>query len=351
MALFSSKQQTESQQRLKPWEGAMPGLGEATGLVSRWIDQPLEFFPGQTYAGQTPAEQQAIEALQAGAGAYPGMLAGIMQPTQQAFQQALGAPQAVLGANLQDVAANPALAGVAQAIQSQVNRNLAENILPQLTTGAVGRGTLGGTRQQVAEGIAARGTQEALTEQLANLYGGAWQAGLGAETTRLGQALGAQAGAMGRAPQIAQLGLSQYTQPAALLGQAGGLQRAEEQRAIDEAMARHSFAQQEPLMRGQTGLGLMQPLGAQFGEQESQTTARSRPSTFSQIGQLGALGGALIGGMGGPGAIMSGIRGLFGGGMQPGQMMADPWGANINYMQGPTGLGFGMGALGSALPY
>ena len=348
-----NKSAEEGSSKLKPWLGAMPGLGEATGLVSRWIDQPLEFFPGQTYAGQTAAEQQAIEQLKAGAGAYPGMLEQTLQPTMGAFQQALGAPEAVMAQNLQDVTQNPALQGAAGAIQSQVMRNLQENILPSLTTSAVGRGALGGTRQAVAEGLAARGTSDVLSENLANLYGQAWSQGLGAETQRLGQALGAQRSAMGMAPGLTNLGLSGYTQPAALLSRAGGLERAEEQRAINEAMQRHQFAQNEPLIRGQTGLGLMQPLGAQFGEKVSETQTRSRPSTFGQIGQLAGLGGALIGGMGGPGAIMGGLGSLFGGGGTPvGTTFADPWGASTGFTQGPMGLGFGgMPAWGSSLPY
>ncbi len=327
--LFDEKTTSKSEQQASPWAFAARGLMRGAGTVTDWMGRQMEYFPGQTYAGQTPDEAAAIEQLQAGAAAYPGMHAGVYDPTMQAFSGALEAPQAALGMGLQDVTQNPALQGAAGAIQSRVMRNLEENILPQIRAGEV-RGPAG----DVARGIAARGTSDVLAEQLANLYGGAWAQGLGAETQRYTAGLGAQQAAMAAAPGMAEMGLGQYTRPAALLGQAGGLQRAEEQRAIDEAMARHQFSQMEPYTRATMGMqALMGPAQA-FGTRRSQSETEYEPSTWSSLGNIAStagslfgLGGGLFGGMGG-GSQMVPTGGGFG-------MYNNPWTQGVNpYDQG-----------------
>ena len=328
MGLFSSKSKSKSRTQLEPYKYAGPGIGTAAHELSFYSRKPWEFFPGQTYAGQTPEEQQALQQLTGAAGALPEQYQGLMQPAFGAYQQALGAPQSVLGMGLQDVVNNPALAGAAEAIQARVNRNLQENIMPQLTATAVGRGALGGTRQQVSEALAARGTQDVLSEQLANMYGQAWGQGLGAETARYGQALQAQAGAMGRLPSLMGAAYTGATQPATLLQSVGATKRAEQQRAIDEQMARHQFAQTEPLQRLGASLDLLMPLGQAFGASESRSVQRASPSLASQIGQIGALGAGLIGAMPGLGSMGAGLFGR--GAAQPAQtaqaaQMYNPW--------------------------
>ena len=332
------KQTQETTTKRWPFPFAAAPLTEMLQDVGNWINKPLEFFPGQTYAGQTEAERQAIEQLKAGAGAYPEMLGGLYGPATGAYQQMLGGPQAVLGMNLQDVAANPYLADVAESIQQRVNRNLQENILPSLTTGAVTRGALGGTRQGVAEAQAAQGTQEALSQSLADLYGGAWGQGLGAETARLGQALGAQQYALGALPGMANLGLTQYTTPASLLGQAGGLERTEEQRAIDEAMARHQFEQNEIINRYSQAYPFIMGPAQAFGSQESKTTMSGGGGGLGGLGGMLGMGASLLGGMGGFGGL-GGLGGLMGG-----------FGGLGGLMSGPSG-GFGMGPLGYGMGF
>ena len=307
MGFFDSKSKQKSESSASPWGAAIPGLAQGIGNITGWMSRPMEYFPGQTYAGQTESEAQAIEQLKGGAGAYPQILGQYMQPGAQAFQTMAGAPQAALGMGLTDVTTNPAIQAQAEAIQSRVNRNLMENILPQIKAGEV-MGPSGG----VSRGIAARGTQEALSSALADLYGGAYQAGLGAETARYGAGLGAAGRALGALPGMAETALTQYTRPAALLGQAGGLERAEEQRGIQEAMARHEFQQMEPYKRGVMGLqALMEPATA-FGTTKSETEGRTSPSTFGKIGQvLGAVGGM---GRGMTDLFGGGLGGLLGGG-------------------------------------
>lgn len=106
--------------------------------------------------------------------------------------------------NILSPTSNPYLAAQGQAITNDVNRNLLENILPQIRSGAVDTGSYGGTRQGITEGQAITGTSQQLSDSLANLYGGAYQ-----------QGLGTMLGAAGQANQSAQ-GYGQLSQ---LLGQ------------------------------------------------------------------------------------------------------------------------------------
>ena len=143
-----------------------------------------------------------------------------------------------------------------------------------------------GTSGQVAEGIAVEGTQDALARELANLYGNAYSTGLQAQTAAMGMApglFGAQAG---------------------LFGQAGGLQRAEDQRAIDEAMYRHEYGQMEPYTRAQMGAGILNPLGTGFGTTMASGTTTTSPGLIPGISSLAA-------------PFAMGAPYMFGGGMSP----------------------------------
>ena len=308
-SLFESEQETESESSFTPWAPTFGGLAGLANLLSVQTGTPLQFFPRQTYAGQTEAERQAIEGLKTAAGAYPGVLEAYMGPATAGFEYGLGAPQAALGMGLQDVASNPYLAAVGERVAGDLNRNLAENIMPQLNLNENLYGS-----QEVAKGLAARGTQEAYADAMADLYGGAWQAGLGAETTRYGQGLDAMRSSMGMTPALASLAYGGLTQPAALLGQAGALERTEEQRAIDEEMQRFQFAQLEPYRRTELALpGLMQ-MGTGFGTGTQTTKGTSTLSPFQQIGGLAMGAGTLLGGLGSFGG--GGATPLFGGGYQ-----------------------------------
>lgn len=67
---------------------------------------------------------------------------------------------------------NPYTQQVADRMTQQVNNNLQRNVLPSLRRGQVANGTLGSTRQGIAEGIAVGDTNDALAGALGNLYSG-----------------------------------------------------------------------------------------------------------------------------------------------------------------------------------
>ncbi len=297
MSLFSSK--TKSQTQVDPMRrDQVIALSDQLFGLSQ---QPFEMFSGQMYAGMDPLQREALGMQEA----YARGLGGMMDPAMGAWQSMLTAP---------DVASNPYVQGMLEQQGSLLNRNLQENILPGIQTGAIGAGQLGGSRQGVAEGIAARGTQEALASQAAQTQMDAYLAGLGQQRFGLGQT-----GTM--------MGLGQM--PAQILSGVGGARRAEDQLALDEEMRRFQFEQDEPWMRMERLVPTYNALTGQYttSTNEQQTT----PSAFQVGSQLAGLGLAGYG---------LGAFGGGGGGASPG--------FNVGF--GPQGYNFAMGGGYGTVP-
>ncbi len=300
MGLFSgsSKQQTQVDPMRRDltvdWQNRMYGLSQ----------RPFEFFPDQTYAEMDPLQEEALQMREQ----YGRGMQGMVDPAMQAWQSTLSAP---------DVASNPYVQGMLEQQANLLNRNLMENLIPGAEMGAIGAGQFGGSRQGIAEGIAMRGTQEALANQAAQTQMDAYLAGLGQQ--RYG---------LSAAPGMASFGMM----PADVLSGVGGVRRGEEQKAIDEARQRWEFEQNEPWMRAERFAGSFFPYSQPYSTttREAQTT----PSAFSVGTQLAGLGLAGMG-MFGP---MGGGGGYAGSGSVP---MPDP-GAGFGPMQQMQG----MGALG-----
>jgi hypothetical protein len=269
-------------QKTSPWEGVQPHLLKVYEEAQRQYNQPMEFFGGQTYADMNPTQTQG---LQSQLNYAQGMM-GDINATRQAQMNALNAP---------DVANNPYIGGVADTITQRMNRNFQENLLPAISGGAIQAGQPGGSRQGVAQGVAARGTQEALGGALSDLYGNAYS-----------QGLDAQGRALALAPQTAQLGML----PGQSMYNIGQIQRAEDQRPITEAMARHEFAQNEPWERLAKYSGL---LGTGLGYGTTSTTGPNMSGGGSSP-MAGAAAGASMGTavMPGWGTAIGGILGYLG---------------------------------------
>ena len=292
MGLFSSKQKSKT--KVTPYDQAQ--LNAILGRLRGLGETPFEYFPGQTYADLQPLQEEALR----GREAYGRGLGGMVDPTLAAWRSTLTAP---------DVAANPYVQGMIEAQGELLNRNLAENILPTIASGAIGAGQLGGSRQGVAEGIAARGTQEALGRLAAETQLGAY-----------GQGLAQQRYGLGAAPGMAGFGLM----PSDVLMGVGDIRRTEAQRGIDEAMARHEFAQEEPWRRTERQAGLYHPLASPY--KTTETTSKTSPSALGVAGQIAGLGLA--------GAGMYQGFGLGGGGPAAGTYASPPggWGAGYPTM-------------------
>ena len=142
------------------------------GTYNNWYDQPLAAGPApntqqaNTMAAQpsqwTPQIQQASQTLQAG-----------FQPTQTAassmYQQGSTYDPSQLGQFL-----NPYIQDAAQATTNASNRNLMENILPNVNSTFTGAGQFGSMRNADFSNRAIRDQQKTLTDSLGNLNYGAY---------------------------------------------------------------------------------------------------------------------------------------------------------------------------------
>lgn len=88
---------------------------------------------------------------------------GALNPTQSLQQLLSGQPN------------NPYLDQQAAAITGQLTRNMNENVMPGLRSEALASGMYGGSRQGIAEGLAASRLNQDLAPALTSLYGGAYE--------------------------------------------------------------------------------------------------------------------------------------------------------------------------------
>ncbi len=272
MGLFSGSTKTETKSKpYNPW------------VTDQWTKQmwglsqtPQQFYPEQTYAEMDPLQEEALGMREQ----YARGLGGMMAPGMEAWRSTLTAP---------DVANNPYVQGMLEQQRGQVMQGLQES-MPALQANMLGvNERLGGTGQGVAEGIATRGAMDTLARQAAQTQFDAYQAGLGQQ--RYG---------LGAMPGMLQLG----QMPADILSGVGATRRAEDQRAIDEDMARFDFEQQEPWRRLERFAAAYQPMTGSYGT----TTAKNKgsPSILGAATQLGGLALGGLGAFGGLGQMLGG---------------------------------------------
>lgn len=117
---------------------------------------------------QTPVAGDLIPKTQA-------MLGATLPSAQSAGSQLLTQGQGLLGQTAPTTPTNPYLSSVADDMQRRTAELLAQNNL-DIKGNAIMGGGLGGTRQGVAQGVAAGRAADYLQGNLANLYGGAYNA-------------------------------------------------------------------------------------------------------------------------------------------------------------------------------
>jgi hypothetical protein len=201
------------------------------------------------------------------------------QALQYGLQSSLMAP---------DVANNPYIGGVADVISNRMARQYNENLLPGIRSGAVAAGQLGGSRQGIAEGLAARGTSEATGDALASLYADAY-----------GQGLDAQGRALAASPYAMQSSLM----PSQAVGQVGQFYRGQDEMALQSDMDRYNYNEQLPYQNLSNYMNVLQ--GAPWGSTTTSPAPKSNPlmgaaggaMMGSMFGPIGTIGGALLGGL------------------------------------------------------
>jgi hypothetical protein len=291
------------QSSFTPYSGASPLYSMVGGIANQMGNTQIPFFPGQGYVSPSIPTQRGV---QMGMEALPGFGA--------AGQQMLDAQRGMNGligqswknfntlSNAADVGNNPYVQDIMGQNADLLNRNFSEGLMPQIRESAIQNNSLGGSRQGIAEGVAARGTQEAISDANERLLLGAYDRGLGAQQQALGQT-----GSMLNnllAPSQATLGAANMGLQAANTALGLG-QRVEDYqgRALDDAMTRFTYQYEEPWQRmGNLGqaLGLLQPLGVAHSSGQNQSTGVGVNPNYQSPFQV-ALGGGMTGGVLGAG--------------------------------------------------
>ncbi len=151
---------------------------------------------GQDFAGQfLDPSFSAFQDLSTGGNIIPGLQQGLMDFGQEQDQY---------------------LGGAIDAGINDINRNFSQNIMPQINTGAAMNNTTGGSRQGIAQGVAAgeanRNVSDFVNRMRSGNYQTTMQNRLGASgqlTALQGQRNQAQGAALGAAPGVSDLGFNQ----------------------------------------------------------------------------------------------------------------------------------------------
>lgn len=248
---------------------AMPGVRE-------FAKMPLEQYPGSQVAPFTPEQTAGQESALAAA------------PTQQSIAgNAASASNRILGADFWRPENNPALQGAIDASTRPIMENYQETIAPAIRGGAISAGQLGGSRQGVAEGMAAREAMRAVGDTASKLVQNQYQTNVDAQLKALGLAPTVQQAQL--APGITQSGV-------------GDVRQAMNQALLSEDVNRFNFDRYAPFMRSQEIIKLM---GATPGGGSTSTATGGGSSPFQQAAG-GMATGASMGSMFGPFGTMAG---------------------------------------------
>lgn len=304
MGKSSAPQQTVQKTELPPWlnEAAQKNLDIADELASR----PYQPYGGSTLAGFAPEQQQAFGMAQQNVGAYqPALTAGMGAAARGAYYdpQMVSAPSFLQG-NIQEYM-NPYISEVEQRATSNAERALQQQ-MNQISGQAIQSRAFGGSRQGIAEGVAAaegargigdlsaqlrsQGFQQAAALQQAD-QARQMQASLANQQAGLsGASLGLQgAGVLGNLAQQRQtMGLTDV----GAVGAIGEAQQAQAQRALDDAYAR--FVEQRDFPTQQLNLRLAAVGATPYGQTTTQTSTGG-PQGSGIATALGAGGSFLSG--------------------------------------------------------
>ncbi len=227
------------------------------------------FYPGDTVADFSPWQQQGQQQL------YDQLTGTQPGGYNDSIQKATAANNMLLDPNMLWNPQNiPGYAGVRQGIINDTTRAMNENWMPSVRMDAIANGSFGGSRGQIGEALAAARGTEALTTGLAGL-----------DMSVFNAMLAANQGAIGRAPQMAELAL----QPNRGLMELGGIQQNQAQSEITGARERHDFEQNAPwwlLDQLRTSAG-----GVNAGQ--SSSTSGGGAGTLQNVGSVVGIGAAL----------------------------------------------------------
>jgi len=260
----SPQQSTQtSVQKADPWAGVQPYLLKGYNNLNALYDQPGPYaYPGQTTAGPDPTRQtsQQFDINYATGGAVNDVA-----KIGAGYDTLLNAP---------NVDNNPYLQKAVQGAINPILDNYNEQILPGIRSNAIQAGQYGGSRQGVAEGIAAGKVARNIGDISSQFYSNAY--GQGLDSLARGVALGPQALQLGQFP-------SQI-----LKGVAGERELATQNQINDQ---KRLFDYYQTLPNKKLSDYLTQLNGAGFNS--STTSSTGTAPSYGGNSTLGTIGGAL----------------------------------------------------------
>lgn len=258
---------TRTETELSPEQRKL--IDAASPALIHFAQNPPKDYEGPRIAEFNPNQQQAQQmALGAAAG-----------PVQSIANRANDTSAFLSGPNL-FAESNPYLrSAMDAAIRPQV-QTFGETIMPSIRTGAANSGQFGGSRQGIAEGIAARGLSDSIASTVAPMANANYQKGQDSLTQ-----------ALQMMPLIQQMQLA----PASVIGGVGSQQQGMEQALINDEVQRFMTAQMLPYLAAKDVASVA--FGMPGGATTSTSTgpAAYQPNTTGQdIMGYGSLGlGAL----------------------------------------------------------
>lgn len=221
---------------------------------------------GTRIAGMDPMQTQAYQQVQNNVGNY--------QPYLQTASQTL--PQAV-GQYM-----NPYIGGVTDEIARLGQRNLSENLLPQVNQTFTGAGQFGGSRNEEFTNRAVRDANESIMGQQSQ----ALQTGFQNAMTNANADLARQA-------QLGQLTQQLGNQEASMLESSGMQKQGQQQRALD--LAYNDFLQQRDYQKNQLSF-LSEIIRGLPASGAKYTSSSSAPAYTAQMSPLAAATQGFLGG-------------------------------------------------------
>jgi hypothetical protein len=243
-----SKTDSHSTQTTTPWDKAVPGLDMLLGNIGDSLNNPPEYYPGQTYLNLNGKQNTGLKNIWNAASTATG---NIVNPAMDAFHELLGGPDQ----NRWDDALGY--------YSDRAKQNLDRTVLPGINDSAIMAGGRTSSRTGIAEGVAR-------TDASRDILG--YNNDLAMNFEQLKQS-GLEAG-MSIAPNLFNLSLA----PGNAQYETATSMRADEANKLNEDITRYNYNRDAPLQNMQQMYSMLFQMAQGFGT----TTADSHTETVSK---------------------------------------------------------------------
>lgn len=341
-----TKSSTNQTQTSAPPTWTAPGLvNVAQQVTDAAAGLPTTHYTGPMVASMDPADLAAIQAAWGATSANATGLSSWMQGQLPQFQQGQAFTTALPDTSY-SLAPREDLNGVISASIAPVQRNLMENILPQMTSSALASGAYSGDRAMgVMPTDAIRDANESM-QRIASQLGyedyqnyenrrlAAYQATTGAsqqnyalDTQRQQEEQAMRLQALGMEPDFVSSILHNQASAGDLLRMSAELGQQQAQLGINNQLGMDQYASQAPFMGLDTASTLLARLSGNYGTQtmNGNSTSTTSQSMLPQLLQAGIGAGMMAAGMpGGLSALGGGASSLSNMGSTAGALWAQP---------------------------